>query len=206
MVRPPANDWPGRFVVLEGIDGTGKTTLCAALERRLRAAGREVVRSFEPTRSTPHGLRLRELAASGREGVTVEEEVDLFVADRTEHLARVIRPALDAGRIVLVDRYFYSTMAYQGARGADVAAIRRRHAAFAPEPDLLVLLELDVDEALRRITEKRGSTPDAFEGRDYLSRVKAIFAAIEHPNLLRLDARNSTQRMTDEVLAALENI
>lgn len=197
--------YPGRLVVIEGIDGTGKSTLCRALAALLRSRGLDVVESREPT-DGPYGRRIRELARLGRDGVSLEEELNLFVQDRKQHIDEVILPQLRAGRTVLLDRYYFSTMAYQGARGADPAEILRLHREFAPEPDLLVILELDVDEALHRVRIARGSAPDAFEGEAYLRRVAELFAAIEHPRLMRLDAREPTdtlaRRITDRLCGA----
>jgi dTMP kinase len=193
---------PGLLIVLEGIDGTGKTTLAAELAEALRARGRSILTTFEPTKG-PYGQRLRELATQGRDDVTPEEETELFIADRREHLDQEIRPALEEGQTVIMDRYYYSTMAYQGARGMDPEAIERRHEGFAPRPDLLVLLDLPVEEALHRITRKRGSIPDHFEGAEYLARVREIFLQVKHPNLLRLDARASTGEMVEKILERL---
>ncbi len=192
----PNPDKTGCLIAIEGIDGTGKSTLAAALARELERRGRDVVRSFEPTQGQ-YGRKIRDLAVSGRSDA--QDETDLFVADRREHVAQAIAPALAAGKTVVLDRYYYSTMAYQGARGLDPAAIQKTNEAFAPRPDLLVILELPVAEALVRITRKRGSTPDHFEGADYLRAVDRIFKAIDHPNVLRLDARQTT----DEMVAAI---
>ena len=200
-----ARNWPGYFLVIEGIDGTGKSTLVRGVAEALRARGREVVASFEPTNG-PHGRRIRELAARGREGVTAEEEVALFIADRREHLEQLILPALRQGKIVILDRYYYSTMAYQGAAGLDPADIERRHKTFAPEPDMLVILDLPVDEALRRITQKRGDTPDAFEGCDYLAKVDAVFRQVRHPRLVRLDARQPPEELVRALCLEVEAI
>ena len=190
---------PGFLLVLEGIDGTGKTTLAAALARALEERGWRVLTTFEPTRG-PYGRQIRRLAAEGREGVTPEQETELFIADRREHVSAVIAPALAAGRMVIMDRYYYSTMAYQGARGMDPAEIERRHQAFAPAPDLLVILDLPIEEARHRITAKRGSVPDSFEGASYLEAVRRIFHQIKHPNLLALDARSTTDAMVQAIL------
>ncbi|MCE5228257.1 dTMP kinase [bacterium] len=187
----------GYLIAIEGIDGTGKSTLASALARALEARGRAVVLSFEPTRGA-HGRRIRELAVSGRSNPA--EETELFINDRREHVANLIAPALADGKTVVLDRYYYSTMAYQGARGMDTAEIQKRNEEFAPRPDLLVILELPVEDALKRITEKRGSTPDHFEGAEYLSAVDKIFKSIHHPNVLRLDARKATEETVAEIL------
>ncbi len=195
---------PGRgyLIVIEGIDGTGKSTLARALAAKLRERGLECVQSREPT-DGPYGRKIREIAQRDRSEVSLEEELNLFIEDRKEHVAQVIQPALDAGRIIVLDRYFYSTMAYQGARGADAEAILRNHRTFAPDADLLVILELDVESALDRVKNSRGSTPDAFEGEDYLRKVDAGFRRIEHPNLLRLNAGESTEQLAEHILKHL---
>lgn len=196
------NPGSGYFIVIEGIDGTGKSTLSAALAEALRHRGVDCVRSREPT-DGPYGRRIREIALSGRHDVSLDEELRLFVDDRRGHVACLILPELNAGRVVILDRYYYSTMAYQGARGADPAAILALHRTFAPEPDLLVILELDVAAALERVRHSRGSVPDAFEGETYLRDVEAGFRRIQHPHLLRLDAREPTDRLVQRIIERL---
>ena len=107
----------GRLVALEGLDGCGKTTQAARIAEALRARGRDVVQTREPSEG-PIGRKIRELARAG-ERVPAERELQLFTDDRREHVAQVIEPALAAGRWVITDRYFLSTVAYQGARGLD---------------------------------------------------------------------------------------
>lgn len=196
--------WPGYFVVLEGIDGTGKSTLARALGTAIEAKGIEAVVSFEPTRG-PHGLEIRRLATEGREGVSAKQEIALFVADRKDHLQDLVLPSLEAGKVVILDRYYYSTIAYQGAKGADPAAIEREHRGFAPAPDLLVMLELDVPTALERVQASRGDEPDHFEGKEYLEKVAEIFATVKHPNLLQLDARQPTVDSVQAILATMND-
>jgi dTMP kinase len=188
----------GYLIAVEGIDGTGKSTLCSALGEWLAARDIDHTLSREPT-DGPFGRRIREIARGDRDGTTLEEELRLFVEDRKQHVADVILPNLRAGRVVVLDRYFYSTIAYQGARGADASSILDLHRPFAPLPDLLVILRLDVPAALHRIRHARGSAPDAFEGEAYLKRVAALFDAIEHPNLLRLDADASTADLVETI-------
>jgi dTMP kinase len=192
----------GPLIVIEGIDGTGKTTLARALGAALRGRGREVVESFEPTRG-PHGQRIRAIARGEEARPEAVAEAELFRLDRRAHVADVIAPALATGKTVILDRYYYSTMAYQGARGLDPQAIERDNASFAPLPDLLVILDLPVPDALERITQGRGGAPDAFEKAEALEKIRAVFASVEHPNLLRLDARQTTDSMVAAILERL---
>jgi len=198
-------DTRGKFIVIEGIDGTGKSTLARALDVALRERGIETVLTREPT-DGPFGKKIRELARTGRDGITPRDETELFIADRREHVAKVITPALDSGKWVVQDRYFYSTIAYQGARGVDIRWIQETHREFAPEPDLLVLLKLPVAEALERVSRSRGDQPDHFEKADALAAVSLIFDHLEHPALLALDAHLPTSEMVTHVLAALDSL
>jgi dTMP kinase len=162
------------LIVIEGIDGTGKSTQARRLAAWLEARGRTTVVSREPT-DGPWGRKLRESAATGR--LSAEDELAYFLRDRREHVERLIAPGLAAGKVVILDRYYFSTMAYQGSRGLDPAAIRRANEEFAPVPDLLLVLDLDVDHALARIGG-RGDTANAFEKRDSLERCQAVFRSL----------------------------
>lgn len=165
----------GLFIVLEGIDGTGKSTQTLSLAEWFREQGREVVCSREPT-DGPWGRQIRATAATGR--LSPEEELDLFLRDRKQHVEELISPALAEGKVVILDRYYFSTMAYQGCRGFDPEEIRRRNEAFAPQPDLLFVLDLDVDIALARIGG-RGDVANEFEKRDSLAKCREIFLSLE---------------------------
>ena len=175
----------GLFVVFEGLDGAGKTTQLQLLATHLRQAGYEVVCLKEPT-DGPWGQKIRQLAQHGRHKVTPDTELEWFLEDRREDVAQNICPALAEGHIVLLDRYYFSTIAYQGAMGYDPEIIRQRNEAFAPQPDLLLLLEITPQQGLRRIRLQRGL--DGFEQLDYLRRVAAIFAAMCFPYLRRIPA------------------
>ncbi|MBN1868224.1 dTMP kinase [Candidatus Sumerlaeota bacterium] len=193
----------GRLIVVEGIDGSGKTTQCRRVVARLVADGWDVLRLREPT-DGPHGTRIRELARSGRDGVSVEEEMDLFVRDREENVRANIRPALDRGAVVVMDRYYYSTIAYQGARGLDPARVRVENERFAPAADLLVILDLPVETACRRIEASRSGELDLFERRDYLEKVKAIFDAMPDPQIVRIDATQEPDAVFAAIWEAVE--
>ncbi len=110
--------------------------------------------------------------------LSAEDELEHFLNDRREHVQEVIAPSLAAGKVVILDRYYFSTMAYQGARGFDPAEIRKKNEAFAPIPDLLLIMDLDVDAALARIGA-RGDTANEFEKRENLERCREIFLSLE---------------------------
>lgn len=163
------------FIVLEGIDGTGKSTQVQRLAEWLREQGREVVTSREPTDQV-WGRKLRESAATGR--LSPEDELEYFLKDRKQHVNELIRPALDAGKVVILDRYYFSTMAYQGVRGFDPAEIRARNEAFAPVPDHLFILDLDVDSAIERIGG-RGDDTNEFEQCESLQKCRDVFLSLK---------------------------
>jgi dTMP kinase len=144
---------PGFFVALEGGEGAGKSTQATALAGLLVARGYDVVVTHEPgdTRIGPDVRRL--VLGHASAGLSPVAEALLYAADRAEHVAAVIRPALDRGAVVVTDRYVDSSLAYQGAgRPLDFAEVERvnRWATGGLLPDLTVLLDLDPAEGLRR--------------------------------------------------------
>ncbi|MDL1958691.1 MAG: dTMP kinase [Deltaproteobacteria bacterium] len=176
----------GFFVVVEGIDGTGKTTLARNIYIRLRKRGFPAIFTFEPTDGLWGEKLRRSFSAPGR--LTPKEELELFLKDRKEHVEKIIRPSLERKKIVVCDRYYFSTMAYQGARGLDPEAIRKTNETFAPIPDLVLLLELDPEAAIKRIRESRGEVPDNFEQLAYLKKVIGIFKSLSDPFVVCIDA------------------
>ena len=188
----------GRLIVFEGIDGTGKSTHIGQLRKYLEGKGLEVVQSFEPTRG-PWGRMLRDSAVTGR--LSVEDEVELFLKDRREHVETLIAPALARGAWVLLDRNYLSMMAYQGARGVDTSVIRAANEEFAPVPDAVVWLDIPVSVALERIGS-RGER-DAFETEAGLTACRNVFASIHEPWMLRVDADAGKEEVAARVRKAL---
>lgn len=173
----------GILVAVEGIDGAGKTTQVRLLERLLTAASIAYVSTKEPTQG-PWGQKIRASAQTGR--MSIAEELDAFLRDRHEHVHDVLEPALKAGKVVLVDRYYFSTVAYQGARGVDPQSLLAMN-AFAPAPDVLIVLDVDPALGLRRIKE-RGDRADHFEREDELARARDIFRNLTVANMHMIDA------------------
>jgi dTMP kinase len=171
------------FVAFEGIDGTGKTTQVQLLKQALELAGETPVVSREPTNG-PWGQLIKDSAATGR--LSPAEELNAFVQDRTEHVEKLIRPTLEQGKIVILDRYFYSSIAYQGSRGGNVAEIREFMESRFPIPDAVFILDADPSVGVHRISHSRGEQPNHFEGREQLAR--AIFQNINGPTICHVDA------------------
>jgi dTMP kinase len=195
----------GRLIVFEGIDGAGKSTQVRMLRRKLDARGRDVVSFREPSR----GRWGRELRAKAKiEGsLTPAQELDLFVKDRRDNVARNLRPALRAGKVVLLDRYYFSTIAYQGAKGLDPGRVRRLNERIAIRPDLVFVLDLGPELGLSRIAGRK--TRDAlFEREGYLRKVRAIFRSLKGRMFVHLDARQDrrviARLILDRSLTAIE--
>jgi dTMP kinase len=191
----------GRLIAFEGVDGCGKSTQLERLAANLRRAGCDVVTTAEPTRG-PTGDRIRQMARSG-EALEPSEELRWFVEDRRVHVAEVIEPALRADRTVLTDRYYLSTVAYQGARGLDFEAILADSEAEFPIPDLVVLLEMDPERALSRVHKRGGVIEKVFESRDFLERVAAVFRAIDRPYLVRVTADRDPEQIEKEIASRI---
>ncbi len=192
----------GLLVAVEGIDGTGKSTQVRRVAQRLTDAGISTVTTREPTHG-PHGQRLRATALTGR--LSPEEELSLFLLDRAEHAQTLILPALRRGQIVLTDRYYFSTLAYQGSRGLDIKTLRDQNEAIAPKPDLLIILTLPIPTALDRIQQQRGTAPDLFESAAQLTACQAIFlheVQAFQPSQV-IDAQPSPDAITAQILRAL---
>ncbi|MCP4686759.1 MAG: dTMP kinase [Desulfobacterales bacterium] len=195
----------GLLVVFEGIDGVGKTTQIRLLHDALKKKGLDVVLSREPTDGV-HGREIRRLAMEGRDAVTPEEEYGLFLKDRREHVETLIRPAMDAGGIVVLDRYYFSSVAYQGAIGLDPEKIRAENEAFCPIPDAVFLFEAPPKLGLQRIREKRGEAPDLFEKEEYLERVARVYSALTESYIHRIDATGSVEAMHGKIMRGMRDL
>jgi len=203
--------WPGaRFIVLEGLDGTGKTTQVALLAAWLDALGVPHVVVREPG-GTPLGEAIRELVLARPDlHVSPESELLLMLAARAALVGSVIRPALDAGKTVIADRFALSTLAYQGyGRGLDVERVRRAldAATGGLEPDLYVVLDLPLDEGLARSRRARGG-PDRIEaaGKDFLRTVREAYLALaeSEPRAEAVSAAGSPEEVHGRIRALIE--
>lgn len=187
---------PGLFVVVEGPEGAGKSTLVRALAARLLAEGREVVPVREPG-GTPVAEAARKVVLKSPDEMTPEAELFLFHAARADLVARVIRPALEAGQIVLADRFALSTFAYQVAgRGLPQAAVAAvvALATGGLEPDLTLVLDVPLTVGRERQRKARKGQ-DRFERQDdaFHSRVLAAYREARGRGVVHLDATQPKQ-------------
>ncbi len=202
------------FIVFEGLDGSGKSSLMRLLEAKLKGSGLEVLSTREPG-GTPLGEELRQILLRIKDHPPVPRaELFLYQASRAQHVDKVIKPALQAGKWVICDRYTASSVAFQGAgRGLDLAGIESLN-GWAIEgclPDLTVLLDLDVEASQLRISgrlKQTGETRDRFESeeRDFHERVRQSFLeqvrkGVGSRQWLVLEARHTV----DELFLRLEN-
>lgn len=193
----------GLFVTLEGIDRSGKSTQAALL---LDALGDDAVGVREPG-GTPAGERVRELLKDPDVKLSAETEALLFAAARAELVSEVIRPALEAGRIVVCDRFLDSSLAYQGsARGLGVEEIERiNHFATAGlEPDLTVLLDIDPVRAAARAGEEDRFEQEGAALQRQVSSAYEHLAAVGAHRWRRIDADRPAAEVHGDVLAAVQ--
>jgi len=183
------------LVNLEGIDGCGKSTQSKLLLEKLEGEGEKVIILKEPTKR-PHGQKLWDVL-HGKRKATNEEILELFVLDRIQHVEEKIQPALDDGTVILMDRYYYSSMAYQVAGGIDVEEIRKKH-VFAPKPDVVLIFDLPVSVALERV--KGHSDADEFEKEEHLEKVRVAYLNLGNDPLVRIvDATGTPEEIFGNV-------
>jgi len=194
---------PGLLIAFEGGEGSGKTTQARLIAIWLRGLGYDVETTHEPG-ATKVGMRLRALLLdTAHTGMSPRAEALMYAADRAEHVASVIEPALDRGAIVVTDRYVDSSLAYQGAgRDLPVEEIARfnRWATGGRVPDLTILLDMDTMAGLRR----RARSADRLEAEpaEFHQRVRAGFQALaraEPARYLVLDADRPTEEINRDI-------
>jgi len=183
------------LIDLEGIDGCGKSTQSKFLMKKFEENNEKTIILKEPT-SGKYGKKLWEML-SGKREATTEQILDLFVMDRKEHVDDKINPALKEGKIVLMDRYYYSTMAYQAAAGIDVNRIRKDN-EFAPKPDIVLIFDLPADLAMKRV--KGHSVADVFEKEEHLEKVREAYLNLRNDPLVRIiDSTRTPEEIFEEV-------
>jgi dTMP kinase len=206
----------GKFITIEGLDGCGKSTQLERLAQALRKQGVEVVVTREPG-GTPIGEKVRAVLLDSRTaGLDPWAELALMFAARAQHIAEVIRPALDAGRFVLCDRFTDSSEAYQGGGrklGSEPVLTLHKTVCGSLQPDLTILMDSEVAasvERARRRNQQRGVQHDEnrfeSESRAFFQRVRDTYLALARRDSARVvvvDARRPPDPVSAEILATV---
>ena len=207
----------GVFITFEGTEGSGKTTQCRRLARSLRAQGYQVLETREPG-GTPLAETIRKLLLPSSkpkgqaEPITPACESMLILAARSQHVAHVIQPALAKGIIVLCDRFFDSTLAYQGyARGLDKTFLKeaQRFITNGLQPHLTFFLDLPIQDGLARRKRSKEQNRLDHESLSFHQRVRRGFLALakEHPKRIKtVEARQSPHALSNQIESMTEHI
>lgn len=207
-----------RFVTFEGGDGTGKTTQIQAAEKYLRERNRDCVVTREPGGTALGQLIRKVLVEVGDHEIAPATELFLYLADRAQHVNQIIRPAIDAGKIVLCDRFTDSTLVYQGyGRGIELDWVRRLNdtASEGLRPDLTFLFDCPVDVGRTRTALRQeqaaadGSPEDRFEREEiqFHEKVRRGFLEVARgdPERFRIiDAARSVSEVTEQIREILD--
>jgi len=195
----------GSLVVLEGIDAVGKTTQAALLAKRLEAEGKEVVLTRQPHADFHVFEETLEKLYPGEP--SPEADALLFALDKAEHVNKVVKPALAAGKTVVSDRYYPSSIAYQSVfDGLDAQWIKSVN-AFAPEPDLFVFMRVTVDVAAARASASGKRRLARFEDFAVQGRVQDVYVELaKAPNWVTVDADGSVDDVAGRVWAAVSRV
>ena len=194
----------GILIAFEGIDGTGKSTQCRMLSELLTKMKISNIVIAEPTKGK-WGMKIRKLLLEGRKGISPEEELEWFINDRKEDVEINIQPALNAGKVVLMDRYYFSTASYQGALGFDPQKIKADNEKFAPQPDRVLIFHNPPEKSLERIESARGGR-SAFEKSDYLINVQKIFKSFTGSKIRFISSNVTLEEVHEQVLFEIQDL
>ncbi|HHE67471.1 MAG TPA: dTMP kinase [Candidatus Parcubacteria bacterium] len=166
------NPYQGKFIVFEGLDGSGQTTQVKLLENYLEGKGYRVVSTKEPTQESEAGKEIKEIL-NHKKRISASRLQELFAQDRREHLEGFIIPALKEGKIVISDRYFFSSFAYGSSEGLELNWLLELNKDFIL-PDITFILKVKPEVCIERI-EKRGEAKTLFEKQEKLREVWNVY-------------------------------
>lgn len=181
------------LIVFEGIDGSGKTTISKLLSKYIIDKGLKSIWLREPSDSE-WGKKIRELSEIYDE-IPIEEELKLFTEDRKWDVKNNIIPALKRNEIVILDRYYFSSACYQGAKGFKIQDILDINRSFAPPPDILFLIDVKINVALERIKNNRETSAILFEKESYLKRVRDNYLSLNEKNMIIIDGNQTIEKV-----------
>ncbi|MBU0496703.1 MAG: dTMP kinase [Candidatus Thermoplasmatota archaeon] len=191
------------LIAIEGIDGGGKTTQCNLLKDWLISQGFNAITVKEPSNGK-YGQQIRLKSKYTRDFDSAESELDLFVRDRKENVKKHIRPGLEKDDIIIMDRYYFSTIAYQSVLGIGAERIKKINEEFAPKPNLTIIIDVKPNIGIKRITG-RGDSCDSFEDQSYLEKVREVFLSmINYENVEIVDG--NSYRSSKDVFQDIKNI
>jgi len=192
------NSYPGKFIVIEGLDGSGQSTQANLLNDFLTKKGLKVILTKEPTKDSEAGRKIREVLDK-KEKMEPSQLQELFAQDRKEHLENLILPALEEGKIVISDRYFFSSFAYGTASGLDLEWLIKINNNFLL-PDITFLLKVSPEVCLERIA-KRNQERTIFEEKEKLARVWDVYKILptRFENIFLIDGEKSIEEVLEEI-------
>jgi len=195
----------GFLVAFEGIDGAGKTTQAQLLYSYLISKDVKTILSKEPTDSL-YGQKIKKLALGEREVTSPEDEYRLFVNDRKIHVENLIKPALSNKKVVILDRYYFSNIAYQGAIGLDTDNIRKENEAFSPIPEIVFLIQVPPRVGIRRIQRGREEEPNLFEREENLTKVAEIYSTIAGNYIVPIRGTGTIDEIHTEIVNVIDDV
>ena len=192
------NPYPGKFIVFEGLDGSGQSTQADLLKNFLTEKGFEVILTKEPTQDSQSSREIRE-TLDKKIKITPQKLQELFTQDRREHLENLIIPALKEGKMVISDRYFFSTFAYGASGGIDLEWLIKINNEFLL-PDSTIILKVSPEICLSRI-EKRGEGIKLFEKVEKLKKVWQTYEVLpaRFENVYMIDGEKTIEEVFSEV-------
>ncbi len=189
----------GFLIAVEGIDGSGKTTLTSYIKEVLEEFGFKAEILKEPGDSV-YGKMIK----SSEKRFPPEKELELFMLDRKEDVEKNILPRISRCISVVMDRYYYSTVAYQGALGIDPLEILRKNEEIAPKPDLTLIIDVSPETAMKRISNREKLS--GFEEHEYLRKVREIYLSIESDEIKIIDGERSLNEVKEDCYDAVVDL
>jgi len=187
------------LIAVEGIDGAGKTTISSYIAELLRKRG-YMVKVFKEPSNSEYGRKIK----NSKDRLSPEEELELFLKDRDIDVRDNIKPALQKGFFVVMDRYYLSNIAYQSARGIEARLIRERNEKIAPKPDLTILLDVEPEIAMERLRKRGELSP--FERLDYLREVRKRFLENADEKTVVVDASKPLDKVMEDVKKIIDEL